>query len=146
MHTTAGILVRDSRLTVSNHGFLRGDEVFHPTNNGIHIGEINERFDYLDIALVKLYPSIKFTNATYCDAKRPRRLLRSQEIPDGVFFCVGGISTGAVFMQVQGTSLDIPSRPPSITKIRFLKSKIFRGFGALDSVPREGICGAPLVE
>jgi hypothetical protein len=150
MRTTAGILVRDNhghqRLTVSNHGFLHSDEVFHPTNNGRHIGEIDERFDYLDIALVKLNPAIKFTNATYFEAKRPRRLLRSQEIPDGVFFCVDGMSTGAVFMQAQGITLDIPPRPSSMTAIRFLKLRTFRGFGALGSVPREGICGAPFIE
>ena len=150
MHTTAGILVRDNhghqRLTVSNRGFLHGDEVFHPTNNGRHIGEIDERFEHLDIALVKLNPSVKFTNATYFEAKRPRRLLRSQEIPDGVFFCVDGMSTGVVFMQAQGISAGIPPRPPGMTAIEFSMFRIYRGFGALGSVPREGICGAPFVE
>jgi hypothetical protein len=150
IHSTAGILVRDNhgrqRLTVSNHGFPYSDEVFHPTNNGSHIGEIDERFEHLDIALVKLNPSIKFTNTTYFEAKGPRRLLRSREIPLGAFFCVDGMSTGAVFMQAQGISLEIPSRPPFMTAIPFPKWEIFRGFGALGSVPRQSICGAALVE
>ena len=75
-----------------------------------------------------------------------RRLLCGREIPYGVFFCVDGMSTGAVFMQAQGITLDIPPRPPSMTAIRFSKWKIFRGFGALGAVPREGICGAAIVE
>jgi len=150
IRTTAGILIRDNhghqRLTVSDHGFPYSDEVFHPTNNGSHIGEIDERFEHLGIALVKLNPSINFTNTTYFEAKGPRRLLRSQEIPFGVFFCVDGMSTGAVFLQTQGISLDLPPRPLSMADITFSKWKVFRSFGALGSVPREGICGAPLVE
>ena len=150
MHTTAGVLVQDNhghqRLTVSNQGFIHGDEVFHPTNNGRTIGEIAERFDSLDIALVKLDPSINFTNALYFEAKRPRRFLRYHEIPDGAFFSVDGMSTGVVFMQAQGTTLDIPSRPSSMTDIRFSKMKIYRVYGGLSSMSREGICRAPLVE
>ena len=56
------------------------------------------------------------------------------------------MSTGPVFMQAQGITLDIPPRPSSMTAIQFFKSKIFRGFGALGSVPRQDICGAPFVE
>lgn len=107
---------------------------------------ISDSIHCLDIALVKLNPSINFTNTTYFEAKRPRRLLRPQEIPDGAFFCIDGMSTGAVFMQVHGITLDIPPRPSSMTAIQFSKWKIFRGFGAFDSVPRQGICGAALVE
>jgi hypothetical protein len=90
--------------------------------------------------------SIRGRETTYFEAKGPHRLLRSQEIPLGAFFCVDGMSTGAVFMQAQGISLDIPSRPPFMTAIPFPKWEIFRGFGALGSVPRQGICGVALVE
>lgn len=150
MSTTAGLLLRDNhghqRLTVSNHGFLHSKEVFHPSNSGTQIGEIDERWEHLDIALVKLNPSVKFTNSTYFEAKVPRRLLRAHEIPDGAFFSVDGMSTGVVFMQAHGLTLDIPRRPQSITEIGFFKMRIYRGFGALGAVPREGVCGAAFVE
>jgi hypothetical protein len=150
MSTTAGILVRDNhgnqRLTVSNHGFLYGNEVFHPSNNGVQIGVIDERWESLDIALVKLNPSVEFTNDTYFEARRPRRLLRSQEIPQGTFFSIDGMSTGLVYMQAQGLSLDIPPRPQNGTNVTFVKLRIYRCFGAMAAVPRDGVCGAALVE
>ena len=150
MSTTAGVLIRDNhgqeRLTVSNHGFLCGKEVFHPSNTGRHIGEIDERWEALDIALVKLNPKVHFSNITYFEANGPTRLLRSQEIPLGAFFCVDGMSTGAVFMQAHGVTLDFPPRPTGMTGIRFIQMNIFRGFGAMGAVPRDSICGAPIVE
>ncbi|KAF8417694.1 hypothetical protein EV426DRAFT_681956 [Tirmania nivea] len=48
MATTAGILVKSTfntdapRLTVANHGFLGTNDVFHPTVEGVKIGEITE--------------------------------------------------------------------------------------------------------
>ena len=53
MATTSGVLIRNHigevRLTVANH-------VYHPHADvgGVHIGEVTERFDALDIALVQL--------------------------------------------------------------------------------------------
>lgn len=88
--TTAGVLLRDihghERITVSNHGFIHSSEVFHPSNSGTQFGEIEECWEALDIALVKLNPSISFTNQMYFEAKVPRRLSRSNEIPQGAFF------------------------------------------------------------
>ena len=73
--TTAGLLLRDNhghqRMTVSNHGFLESDEVYHPTEAGTQIGHIDERFVHLDVALVTLHPSTRFTNNTYFGAKNP---------------------------------------------------------------------------
>ena len=60
MTTTCGVLIRcntgEPRLTVANHGFLGTDSVYHPHADvgGVHIGEITERFEALDIALVQL--------------------------------------------------------------------------------------------
>lgn len=149
MSTTAGILLRDNhgnqRLTVSNHGFQNRKDVFHPTETSNPIGEIDERWEHLDIALVKLNPSINFTNKTYFEAKAPRRLLSSHEIPYGVYFSVDGMSTGVVFMQAEGTTMEIPRRPPRMTKIKYVEWKIYRGFGNTEAVPREGMCGAAFV-
>ena len=150
MATTAGLLVRNShgqqRLTVANHGFLDSKDVFHPSTEGTHIGEIDERFEHLDIALVKLHPSVNFTNKTYFEVKAPRRLLRGVDIPQGAFFAVDGMSTGLVFMQAHGLSMEIPPRPPNVEEIKFFKMTLCRGFGALGAVAREGICGAAFVE
>jgi hypothetical protein len=42
------------RVSVANHGFLPGDEVFHPTANDDKIGDIVDRYPELDIAMVQL--------------------------------------------------------------------------------------------
>lgn len=148
--TTAGVLLRDThgheRITVCNHGFIHSNEVFHPSNSGTQIGEIDERWQALDIALVKLNPLISFTNQMYFEAKVPRRLLRSNEIPMGTFFCVDGMSTGAVFLHVQGISLYVPNRPADLSKIENSRMKIYRIFGSNMAQPQPGICGAAIVE
>ena len=110
MSSTAGLLVRNTnghqRLTVSNHGFLNDEKVFHPSNVGTQIGKIDERWPSLDIALVKLDRSVEFANDTYFEAKPPKRLLRGQETTEGDWYVVDGMSTGLVFLQAQGIRLD----------------------------------------
>jgi hypothetical protein len=49
-------------------------------------------------------------------------------------------------MQCHGLSMDIPPRPRPLTEITYVEMKIYRGFGAMTVVPREGICGAAIVE
>ena len=148
--TTAGLLIHDNhghqRLTVSNQAFLKTNQVFHPTHNDTQIGDIVERFPHLDVALVELNPSITFTNSTYFEAKKPRRLLRSHEISNGAWFAVDGISTGVVFLQAQGLTLACQRRSPGVTAIAFSEWIVYRGFGALGVVPLEGIRGAAIVE
>ena len=150
MSTTAGVLLRDNhgnqRLTVANHGFENRKYVFHPFEDNVQIGEINERWEHLDIALVKLNPSVKFNNSTYFESKVPKRLLRSHEIRNGVFFSMDGMSTGIVFLMAEGIALDTPNRPAGMTEIRFSKWTVYRNFGAVQDVPREGVCGAAIVE
>lgn len=88
MPTTAGILDRDNyghqRLTVSNHGFLYSNEGFHPSNDRVQIGVLDERWNVL--------------------------------------------------------------HPKSCTDIAFARMRTYRGFEAMAAVPRDGICGAALVE
>ena len=100
--TSTGTLLRDNRgnkrLTAANHGFLYSDEVYHPSHAGRRIGEIGERFEALDIALIKLDPYISFSNRNYFEAFPPKRLLRSEEAENGIWSCANGISTGAVFL------------------------------------------------
>ena len=87
MATTAGIPARSTfktdapRLTVANHRFLGTNDVFHPIAEGVHIGEISERFEALDVALVQLYPSISFSNLQYFEVEALRRLLRPDAVP-----------------------------------------------------------------
>lgn len=69
------------------------------------------RAQHLDIALVKLNPSVKFNNSIYFESKVPKRLLRSHEIPNGVFFPMDGMSTGVVFLMAEGIALHCPKRP-----------------------------------
>lgn len=150
MSTTAGIVLRnnrgDQRLTVSNHGFLHSDNVYHPIPQGTHIGEIDERYQALDIALVKLNPSVKFTNANYFESKVPRRLLYRSQVPLGVFFALDGMSSGMLWFQSQGVTMMFPPRPPNITEISFHKMMLYQQFGNGGVTMREGMCGAAIVE
>ena len=62
------------------YGFLGTSDVYHPDTGGVHIEEITERLEALDIALVHLYPSTTFQNTDYFQAQLPKCLLRSSEI------------------------------------------------------------------
>lgn len=82
----------------------------------------------------------------YFEAKVPGRLLRSNEIPMGTLFCVDGISTGAVFLHVQGISVYVPKRPADLSRIELSRIKIYRIFGSNVAQPQPGIRGATTVE
>ncbi|KAL4918829.1 hypothetical protein BDW62DRAFT_200471 [Aspergillus aurantiobrunneus] len=111
MASSAGVLLRSvhegPRLTVSDHGFLSADEVYHPSSQiaGVHIGQIRqitERFEHLDVALVQLFPTSTFTNAEYFQAQAPKRLLRSNEVSNNVWCSLDGMAAGLVFLRVVG--------------------------------------------
>lgn len=148
--TTAGILLRDNhgqqRLTVAHHGFPDGDDIYHPTHRGTHIGIIDERFEHLDVALAKLNPSINYDNSTYFESKRPRRLLRGSEIELGAWFTVDGMSTGMVSLRAIGITMEVPPRPARMTEIEWSDWNLFDGYGQINTVLRDGICGAAIVE
>jgi hypothetical protein len=138
-------------LTGANDGFQSGDEVYHPTTSGRRIGEIDERWQSLDIALIKLDPSITFRNQDYFEAKQPRHLLRYSEIVQGAWYCADGMSTGAVWLQNLGVRLleaarPIPEGSSHPVMIEFSECFINRVYGATGSTAVEGICGAALVE
>ena len=150
MSTTAGIVLRnnrgDQRLTVSHHGFLHSDNVYHPIPQGTHIGEIDERWQALDIALVKLDPSVRFTNANYFESKAPKRLLYRSQVPLGGFFGLDGMSSGMLWFQSQGVTMMFPPRLPNMTEIPFHKMVLYQQFGNGGVTMREGICGAAIVD
>ena len=148
--TTAGILLRSNhgqqRLTVAHHGFLRSDDIYHPTEAGTHIGVIDERFKHLDVALAKLNPSINYDNSTYFESKPPRRLLRGAEIELGAWFSVDGMSTGMVSLRAVGITMQVPPRPARTTEIQWTDWNLFDGFGQINTILRGGIYGAAIVE
>ena len=150
MSTTAGIVLRnnrgDQRLTVSNHGYLPSNDVYHPIPQRTHIGEIDERWQALDIALVKLNPSVRFTNANYFESNEPRRLLYRSQVPLGVFFALDGMSSGMLWFQSQGVTMMFLPRPPNMTEISFRKMMLYQQFENGGVTVREGICGAATVE
>lgn len=80
---TARVLLRDThgheRLRVCNHAFIYSNGVFNPSNSGTRIGEIDERWEALDVALVKLNPAISYTNQMCFEAKgKKERIDRSR--------------------------------------------------------------------
>lgn len=156
--TTAGVMLRNIdgqvRMTVSNHGFPESDQVFHPSTDGCRIGEITERWLAQDVALVRLDPSVAFSNNSYFEAQSPKRLLRSQDLENsryGKWFCADGMSTGLVFLLLQGVSSYEARRPtkPRPVEIDFeewMTENIYHMIGATGGTTKDGLCGAPIVD
>jgi len=155
MATTAGILVKAisntdaPRLTVANHGFLGTNDVFHPTAEGVHIGEITERFEALDVAIVQLYPSISFSNLQYFEAEAPRRLLRSDAVSArvGSWCSLDSMSSGLVFAKITGVRNKPAVRPSGVVipTIELHTEHIMQLMGPTGGAVTEGICGAAIV-
>ena len=160
--TTAGALLRNGprvRMTCALHGWQNTNEVYHPQAlNGELIGNIRERYDAQDIALVELNPSIRFTNSSYFDAIPPRRLLTTEDTMNkrGCWYLADGMSTGTVAMMQSGNIHEIPPRPEAHVSIPYntwptensIHSKIYAMIGATggEADVADGLCGAPIVE
>jgi hypothetical protein len=139
------------RVSVANHGFLAGDEVFHPTADGDKIGDIVNRYPELDIAMIQLTPAhfSHFSNQTYFQAEPPKRLANSSNLIKGAWFEVDGMSTGMISFLCLRRTFHRPVRPPGHPKIPILEWKrdtAFRIFGASSPELMDGLCGAPFVE
>ncbi|KAE8349273.1 hypothetical protein BDV28DRAFT_152044 [Aspergillus coremiiformis] len=152
MASTAGVLLRSAhegpRLTVSNHAFLSAEDVYHPSSHaGVCVGEITERFEHLDVALVKLFPSLTFTNTKNFQAQIPNRLLRSSQTPNNVWCSLDGMATGLVFLRVAGVRIRPAKRPPGVQTpfLDFKADNIMDYIGPVGGPIREGVCGAPIV-
>jgi hypothetical protein len=153
--TSAGVKLRrfDGKevLTVSHHGFLISQEVYHPFADEDKIGDIIDARPELDIALVELTPaaSEKFTNACYFQAETPRVLLKGSEIKQGTWFEVDGMSSGLVSLLTYGQRYLKPERPAGHPAIEFRKweaHSVDLIFGAVNNTICEGMCGAPIVQ
>ncbi|PLN85034.1 hypothetical protein BDW42DRAFT_18441 [Aspergillus taichungensis] len=153
MASSAGVLLRSvddgPRLTVSNHAFLGTDEVYHPSPQaaGLCIGQITERFEHLDIALVELSPSSSFTNSEYFQAQTPTRLLRSNQVSENVWCSLDGMTTGLAFMRVVGVRMRDAQRLPgvAIPCTDFMVENILEFIAPAGGRIRDGVCGAPIV-
>lgn len=99
------------RITVANHVFLTEKEIFHPSELGVKIGDVEERYDELDIAMVRLVPSksSSYFNNVYFQGEPPRRL---DEVEANSYFEVEGMSTGLITMLFRGSAMETPLRPP----------------------------------
>ena len=98
------------RVSVANHGFLAGDEVFHPAADGDKIGDIVDRYTELDIAMVQPTPAhfSHFSNQTYFQAEPPKRLANTANLVVGTWFEVDGMSTGMLSFQYLINSWECP--------------------------------------
>ncbi|CAG8282784.1 unnamed protein product [Penicillium salamii] len=154
--TTCGIKIRniagEEVLTVSNHGFLASNEVYHPfITGGDLIGQVVDSRSELDIALVKLTPvsSSKFTNSCYFQAQPPSRLLEKSQITLGSWHEVDGMSSGLFSIMNAGVALMKPVRPIGHPEIYFSQWNVrlvnFM-FGKVDQEISDGVCGAPIVD
>lgn len=111
--STSGVRLRRNaveRITVSNHGVLTEKEVFHPSELGVKIGDVEERYDKLDIAMVRLVPSksSSYSNNVYFQGEPPRRTVTLDEVEANSYFEVEGMSTGLITMLFRGSSTELP--------------------------------------
>lgn len=151
--TTAGVLLRNTsgleRVTVACRGFPEANAVHHPTNSQHCIGEVHERMQAYDWGLVKLAPSAAFTKKSYFQAPPPKRLLQYHELQHGEWFAADGMSTGIIFLMVNGIrSMPPPNPPGHCEKIDFTSWRhelAFESIGPTGGKVKEGLCGAPIV-
>ena len=151
--STSGVRLRKNtveRITVANHGFLTEEEVFHPSEYGVKIGDVEERYDELDIAMVRLVPSqiSNYSNNVYFQGEPPKRLITADEIEPNSYFEVEGMSTGLITLCFRGTAMETPLRPqghPPIPVLLWQRYSIMEMFGASNPDLIDGLCGAPIV-
>ncbi|KAF3480580.1 uncharacterized protein GIQ15_05927 [Arthroderma uncinatum] len=153
--TSCGIRMRHQNgqvvVTVSNHGVKHCRDVYHPsTVGGSKIGEVVDRWETQDVAMVNLMPGVHFSNNEYFQATAPKHLVKSDHILNGTWCSCDGISTGLIFLQCHGARIsDINMgvtggiQPEKIT---YRMEKLYSSFGPLDGTLSDGICGAPIVK
>jgi hypothetical protein len=147
--TTSGVLLRKGameRLTAAEHGFPT-TEVYHPNVDGTLIGEVKDRNKTLDLALIQLYSSFRYTNSGYFDAVSPKRLLKHSQV--GNEWCsLDGMTTGLVFLLRQYDRLFMCTEndPEGTLRIIWCAEFIFESVGpTAGGAVVDGICGAPIV-
>lgn len=101
------------RITVANHVFLTEKEIFHPSELGVKIGDVEERYYELDIAMVRLVPSksSSYFNNVYFQGEPPRRLVTLDEVEANSYFEVEGMSTGLITMLFRGSAIKTSKTP-----------------------------------
>jgi hypothetical protein len=149
--TTAGVLLRNKfghkRITAALHEFQESEEVFHPDISGIRIGEIDERWNGLDIALIRPDSSVQFSNEEYFGANPPKRLLHNSQARRGDWYEADGISTGLVYFQLRGERILCPPRllGVDLTYRELVEELIVYAHAPSCGYVMDGLCGAPIV-
>lgn len=151
LSTTAGVMLQNSlgqrRITVALAGFLESNAVFHPNDQGVRIGDIDERWNGLNIALTRPDPFLQFTNQEYFSANAPKKLLYSSQAPRGGWYEADGMSTGLVYFQLRGerflVPLDLQGVP--LTYRDLIEESIMYAHAPGGGNVMDGLCGAPIV-
>lgn len=152
--TTCGVKIRNSRgedaVTVANQGFLYSTDVYHPHTDGTKIGDIIDRRPEIGVGLLGLAPKIaaKFTNGCYFQATPPSRLLEGDEIMQGSWSEMDGMSSGLITMMAYARIYQSPPRSTGYPAIDYRKWQAFTYyslFGVINTSISEGVCGAPIV-
>lgn len=153
--TSAGVKLRNingkEALTVSQHGFLNSNEVYHPFASGDKIGEIADERPELVISLVELTPNAsgQFRNDCYFQGETPKVLLRGSDVIKGSWYEVDGMSSGLVSLLTYAPVWQKPLRPPGHPDIKYSQwggYSLSAMFGVVNNTICEGMCGAPVVE
>ncbi|EFQ97899.1 hypothetical protein MGYG_00936 [Nannizzia gypsea CBS 118893] len=153
--TSCGVLLRNSTgqivVTAANHRMQHSSDVYHPsTATGTKIGTVVERWLAQDVAMVNLIPAVRFSNDRYFQATAPKRLVRSDYVPNGAWCSCDGMSTGVVFLHCHGSRIsDIHMEVTNginIAKVYYSTEKLYSTFGPVGGQLSDGICGAPIVE
>ena len=138
-------------MTISNKAFDNYNSVSHPLNDRARqFGIIEERYQDLKIALVRLAPEVqeKTSNRSYFQAEVPKYNITGDSVVQGSWYEVGGMSTGLMTLYNIGRTIECPTGSGSDTGVdvsQWRTKSLMRIFGAFNDKMIEGLWGAAIV-
>lgn len=124
--------------------------LYHRRATADKIGEVFDARPELDVALVSvtLAASDNFTNDCYFQAQPLRMLLEGEQIMEGSWSEMDGMSSGLVSILAYGLKVKEPTRPyghPPVDFREWHPSTLGSVFEVINKTVSEGVCGAPIV-
>jgi hypothetical protein len=159
MATSSGIVMQNGqlrRLSLALHGFEDTDDVFHPDPlPQSHLGTIDIRIPWIDVALCVMDERVTFTNKSYFTANPPKRLVTTQFVDSklgvGTWFEAEGYTSERVHMFYSGPAVQYydarvrDGEAYELTQLRRSRQYVLENLGPDVGDAQEGLCGAPVV-
>ncbi|KAJ5937095.1 hypothetical protein N7466_003545 [Penicillium verhagenii] len=124
--------------------------IIDPRASGDKVGDVFDTLPELDISLVSLTPAAldSYRNTSYFQAETPRFIYEGEQIMQGSWSELDGMSSGLISVMAYGLLDMEPVRPPGHPPIDFRNwraSIVSSIFGVINGPILEGIYSAPIV-